>query len=100
MSGGLFEFSAAGTLVVKASFWSGSSRIVTFGFALWKAAAAWLQTVLRSPAVALFHHVRVTCLLPAELGLLLLPPHAARVSAVVAARVMAAYFRMLRMVIS
>src|ERR1017187_3306518 len=100
MSGGLFELSAAGPLVEKASFWSGSSRIVTFGFALWEAAAAWLPTVLRSPVVALFHHVRVTCVLPDELGAPLLPPHAARVSATAAARVMAAYFRMLRMAIS
>ena len=54
--------------------------------------------------MALFHHVRVTELLP-ELALpepappLLLLPHAARVSAVVAATASTAPFRMLRIVV-
>src|ERR1700680_4943976 len=102
MSGGLFPASAAGTLVVKASFWNGSIWNVTFGCALWYAAAACDQTVLRVPVVALVHQVSVTCLFPLEVGVAPLPLllQAARVSAAVAARVMAACFRMLRMVVS
>src|SRR5260370_32648910 len=102
MSGGSLPAGAAGTLVGKASFWIGTDWIVTFGCAVWYAAAACVQTVLRYPVVALFHQVRVTCLFPVELEVALLPLllQAARVSAAVAARVMAACFRMLRMGVS
>src|SRR5450755_1006148 len=97
MSGGLFEARAAGTLVVKASFWIGSTWIGTFGCAAWKAVAACCQTVFRSPAVALVHHVRVTCEFFDELAVPPLPPQAARATAAVAAMAIAAHFRMLRM---
>jgi hypothetical protein len=56
-------------------------------------------------AVALFHHVSVTAPLPELAALpepappLLLLPHAARVSAVVAATASKAPFRMLRIVV-
>src|SRR5260370_11858405 len=102
MGGGVVRGRGGGSLVGKASFWIGTDWIVTFGCAVWYAAAACVQTVLRYPVVALFHQVRVTCLFPVELEVALLPLllHAARVSAAVAARVMAARFRMLRMVVS
>ena len=99
MSGGLLEASAGGTLVVKASFWSGSTWMVTFGCALWNAVAACCQTVLSCPAVALVHQVRVTCPVAELAGAPPLPPQAARASAAVAAMATAAGFRRLRMVV-
>src|ERR1700723_2501855 len=100
MSGGLLEARAGGTLVVKASFCSGSTWIVTFGWAVWNAVAACCQTVLSCPAVAFVHQVRVTFPL-LELGVLLPPllPQAARASAAAAAMVTAAGFPRLRMLL-
>ena len=99
MSGGLLEARAGGTLVVNASFWSGSTWIVTFGCAAWNAVAACCQTVLSCPAVALVHQVRVTF---PVLELAVLPPllpQAARASAAVAAMATTAGFRRLRMLV-
>src|ERR1700733_1403650 len=100
MSGGLLEARAGGTLVVNASFCSGSTWIVTFGCAAWNAVAACCQTVLSWPAVALVHQVRVTFWPVLEL---VLPPpllpQAARASAAVAATATTAGFRRLRMLV-
>ncbi len=99
MSGGLPEARAGGTLVVKASFCSGSTWIVTFGWVAWKAVAACCQTVLSCPAVALVHQVRVTF---PVLELALPPPllpQAARASAAAAAMAARAGFRGLRMLV-
>src|SRR5215475_13678342 len=60
MSGGLFDFSAIGMLVLKNSFWCGTFWIFTFGCAVWKAVMALTQTPLSGSAVALFHQLRVT----------------------------------------
>src|SRR2546421_8918577 len=91
MSGGLFDFSAIGMLVLKNSFWCGTFWMVTFGCAVWKAVMALTQTPLSGSAVALFHQLRVTRepalelvdeFEPAEVPLLLL--HAAIVAAAAA----------------
>ena len=99
MDGGLFEASAAGTLVVNASFWMGTIWMVTLGCALWKAAAACCQTVLSCPVVALVHQVRVTCPLFDVLAVPPLLPQAARVSAAAATTAATAGFRRLRIVL-
>src|ERR1700727_2339620 len=99
MSGGLLEARAGGTLVVNASFCSGSTWIVTFGCAAWNAVAACCQTVLSCPAVALVHQVRVTF---PVLELALPPPllpQAARARADAAAMATTAGFRRLRMLV-
>src|ERR1700749_2135287 len=99
MLGGLFEASAAGTLVVNASFWMGTIWMVTLGCALWKAAAACCQTVLSCPVVALVHQVRVTCPFPELVAFPLLTPQAARGRAAAAATAPTAGFRRLRILL-
>src|SRR5216683_1797540 len=99
MSGGVFDWSAIGILVLNCSFWYGLTLSVTFGFCAWKASAVCCQMPRSGWALPLCHHVRVVepfaFVLP-ELP----PPHAATVSATVAARARAPHFWMLRMVIS
>ena len=103
MSGGLSDCRASGILVVNCSFWIGTTLNVTFGMGGVVGTGHFCQTPLSGLAVALFHHVSVTALpeleaLPEPAPLLLLP-HAARVSAVLAATASTAPFRMLRIVV-
>src|SRR5580692_4745802 len=99
MEGGLLEASAAGTLVVNASFWMGTTWMVTLGCAWWKAAAACCQTGLSCPVLAFVHQVRVTCPLLEVAAVAPLLPQAARVSAAAATTAATAGFRRLRMLV-
>ena len=77
MSGGV-PCSAAGTLVEKSSFWTGTSRIVTPGWVASNDLMAPCQTPRSGWLVALFHHVSVTLAEePAEAGV---PVHDADVA--------------------
>jgi len=104
-------------LVVKSSFWTGTSLMVTPGWVASNDLIAFCHTVSRVPVVALFHQVSVTgwaaglllvlalaevLLVTGVLELLLLldelpPLHAAAAVTVAAAMAMAASARLLRM---
>src|SRR5437016_2605498 len=59
MSGGLFDFSASGILVLNCSLCSGLMLKVTFGCAAWYAAATCAQTPKSGWVLPLCHQLRV-----------------------------------------